>query len=104
MNWKMTKWQRGIVVSMALLASRYNEPETICFTRAALEFLMWFDWQGSHTKRMDELKERKWVTQDTDGHGLIIYRLTNAAYNCIVSDVVEAKKRLSYMPDQDQLL
>jgi len=102
--WKMTKWQRGVLLGMYTVSSRANKPSEVWFTRRALEWLMWFDWQGSHTAKMYELIDHKWTEMVRNESGVLMYRLTPAAYGSISADVSHAMSNIHLVEQQDKLL
>lgn len=89
-EWRMTKWQRGILISMYLLGCTTAAGHDIWITRRALESLMWFDWQGTHTQKMAELIELRWIDDTRTPDGVIAYRLTEAAASQLRGDATRA--------------
>lgn len=103
MNWDMTKWQRGILLGMFLVACKGNSPTDVWFTRRALEHLMWFNWHGSHTAKMRELIERKWIEQSVNESGVIVYRMTPAMHGQISADLSAAMSNCHYVQESGKL-
>jgi len=82
---KLTTWQRAVLFVMYQLELRYErerghiEPFSLFQTRRSLEHALWFDWQGYHSKAMNELIELKWIRHEVMPNGVIGYTLTPAA-------------------------
>lgn len=100
---RQTKWQRGVLLGMYLVACKSHSPLDVWFTRRALTHLMWFDWHGSHTKRMNELVETKWIEQSTNESGVIVYRMTAAAHGQLSVDFSAAMANVHFAPQAEKL-
>lgn len=102
-DWKMSKWQRGILIGMYIVACRAMQPTDVWFTRRALEFIMWFDWRQYYTDKIGELIDRDWIVQSTNHSGIIVYRLTQAAHVQIAGDLSNAMRNVNYDPPSDEM-
>lgn len=89
-NANQTTWQRAVLVAMHGVASKSAEPSQVWFTRKAIEHLLWCDWHGYHTVKMESLIRSQWVEKATTSQGSKVYRLTSAAYVNISQDVALA--------------
>lgn len=95
---RITVWQRAILnymVQEGLRAQELhvvpNHSKGIAFSRRALETALWFDWQGHHTTKANQLIELGWMDIDTDERGIIHYTMTNAGQVNIGATLQEAR-------------
>ena len=75
----LSKWQRGVVYGMYTTQRTMGQGGRLAFTRRALEHMLWFDWQGYHTKAIDQLVEWRWLDEVFTADHLIAYKLTHQA-------------------------
>jgi hypothetical protein len=47
---------------MYLVACAAKNPLEVEFTRRAIEHIMWFDWHGYHTSKINQMVEWGWIT------------------------------------------
>jgi len=102
-QFKMTKWQRGILLGMYMVACRQLDPMSVWFTRRSLEFLMWFDWTTTHTKKMEQLIEYRWVEKSVNTSGVIVYRLAAPGHGQISVDYAMAVANTHVVQNGDTL-
>jgi len=94
----LTSWERAVLIGMYLAAFQAKEPLQMEFTRRSLEHIVWFDWQGYHTKRIEKLVIDGWLREGKTEEGLIAYKMTKAAHGCISIDLGNCLANARYIP------
>lgn len=89
-NSTMTTWQRAVLVAMYGVACNSADPTKVWFTRRAIEHLLWIDWHGYHTAKIEQLVRQKWLEKGITAQGIRVYRLTPPSHGSISVDVGNA--------------
>jgi len=95
---KLTSWQRGIMLGVSCVANMADDPTRVWFTRRALECLMWFDWHGYHTGKINKLVEWGWLVSGHTEDGIIAYAATDVGLQQLRNDTWLAAGHIRYIP------
>jgi hypothetical protein len=83
---------------MYLVACAAKNPLEVEFTRRAIEHIMWFDWHGYHTSKINQMVAWGWITVGETEDGLIAYRFTKAGHGQVAMDLGNSLANIRYVP------